>query len=57
MSNRDISRRAFLQGGLIAGVGVTLAPLGSQAFAALFENQADRFRPALDGGQRPGPFP
>ncbi len=39
MSNRDISRRAFLQGGLIAGVGVTLAPLGSQAFAALFENQ------------------
>jgi hypothetical protein len=34
MSNRDISRRAFLQGGLIAGVGVTMAPLGSQAFAA-----------------------
>ncbi|MHB9799337.1 xanthine dehydrogenase family protein molybdopterin-binding subunit [Pseudomonas sp. MT3] len=38
MSNRDISRRAFLQGGLIAGVGVTLAPLGSRAFAALMEN-------------------
>ncbi|MDD1977539.1 MULTISPECIES: xanthine dehydrogenase family protein molybdopterin-binding subunit [Pseudomonas] len=38
MSNRDISRRALLQGGLIAGVGVTLAPLGSQAFAALMEN-------------------
>ncbi|MFZ5959769.1 xanthine dehydrogenase family protein molybdopterin-binding subunit [Pseudomonas knackmussii] len=37
MSNRDISRRAFLQGGLIAGVSVTLAPLGSQAFAALME--------------------
>jgi len=28
----------LLQGGLIAGVGVTLAPLGSQAFAALMEN-------------------
>ncbi|MDF9618763.1 xanthine dehydrogenase family protein molybdopterin-binding subunit [Pseudomonas entomophila] len=39
MSNRDISRRSFLQGGLIAGVGVTLAPLGSQAFAALMENK------------------
>ncbi len=38
MTNRDISRRAFLQGGVIAGVGVTLAPLGSQAFAALMEN-------------------
>ncbi|MDH0646943.1 xanthine dehydrogenase family protein molybdopterin-binding subunit [Pseudomonas sp. GD03858] len=39
MSNRDISRRSFLQGGLIAGVGVTLAPLGSQAFAALMESK------------------
>ncbi len=39
MSNRDISRRAFLQGGLIAGVGVTMAPLGSQAFAALMEDR------------------
>lgn len=38
MSNRDISRRAFLQGGLIAGVSVTMAPLGSRAFAALNEN-------------------
>lgn len=38
MSNRDISRRSFLQGGLIAGVGVTMAPLGSQAFAALMED-------------------
>ncbi len=38
MSNRDISRRAFLQGGLIAGVSVTMAPLGSRAFAALMEN-------------------
>jgi len=39
MSNRDISRRSFLQGGLIAGVGVTMAPLGSQAFAALMEDR------------------
>lgn len=39
MSNRDISRRSFLQGGLVAGVGVTLAPLGSQAFAALMESK------------------
>ncbi|MDF9756435.1 xanthine dehydrogenase family protein molybdopterin-binding subunit [Pseudomonas hunanensis] len=39
MSNRDISRRSFLQGGLIAGVGVTMAPLGSQAFAALMESK------------------
>ena len=38
MTNRDISRRAFLQGGVIAGVGVTLTPLGSPAFAALMEN-------------------
>ncbi|MEG9623761.1 aldehyde oxidase [Pseudomonas sp. HMSC08G10] len=38
MTHRDISRRAFLQGGVIAGVGVTLAPLGSPAFAALMEN-------------------
>jgi hypothetical protein len=39
MSNREISRRSFLQGGLIAGVGVTMAPLGSQAFAALMEDR------------------
>ncbi|WP_095168495.1 xanthine dehydrogenase family protein molybdopterin-binding subunit [Pseudomonas sp. Irchel 3H3] len=38
MSNRDISRRSFLQGGLIAGVSVTLTPLSSQALAALMEN-------------------
>ncbi|WPO97644.1 xanthine dehydrogenase family protein molybdopterin-binding subunit [Pseudomonas sp. HR96] len=37
MSNRELSRRSFLQGGLIAGVTVTLAPLGSQAMAALKE--------------------
>ena len=36
---RPIPARPFSRGGLIAGVGVTLAPLGSQAFAALFENQ------------------
>ncbi|MGH8434693.1 MAG: xanthine dehydrogenase family protein molybdopterin-binding subunit [Pseudomonas sp.] len=39
MSNREFSRRAFLQGSIIAGIGVTLAPLGSRAFAALFEDQ------------------
>ncbi|PWK39415.1 xanthine dehydrogenase family protein molybdopterin-binding subunit [Pseudomonas sp. OV226] len=38
MSNRDISRRSFLQGGLVAGVSVTLAPLSSQAMAALMES-------------------
>ena len=37
MSNRDISRRSFLQGGLVAGVSVTLTPLSSQALAALME--------------------
>lgn len=39
MSKSDLSRRAFLQGGLVAGVSVTLAPLGSRAFAALMENR------------------
>lgn len=38
MSNRDISRRSFLQGGLVAGVSVTLTPLGNRALAALMEN-------------------
>ena len=38
MSNRDISRRSFLQGGLVAGVSVTLTPLSTQALAALMEN-------------------
>lgn len=37
MSNRDISRRSFLQSGLVAGVSVTLTPLSSQALAALME--------------------
>ena len=44
MTHRDISRRAFLQGGVIAGVGVTLAPLGSPAFAALMENSVTTSR-------------
>ncbi|HEX5842034.1 MAG TPA: xanthine dehydrogenase family protein molybdopterin-binding subunit [Pseudomonas sp.] len=39
MSKRDFSRRSFLQGSLIAGIGVSFAPLGSRAFAALFEQQ------------------
>ena len=39
MSNRELSRRAFLQGSVIAGIGITLAPLGSKAFAALFEDR------------------
>lgn len=39
MSHPEISRRAFLRGSIIAGIGVTLAPLGSRAFAALFEEQ------------------
>jgi CO/xanthine dehydrogenase Mo-binding subunit len=37
MSKREISRRAFLQGSVIAGISISLAPLGSKAFAALFE--------------------
>ncbi|MGB7388023.1 MAG: twin-arginine translocation signal domain-containing protein, partial [Pseudomonas neustonica] len=37
MSNRDVSRRSFLQGGLVAGVTVSLVPLANQAFAALKE--------------------
>ncbi|MBB2495356.1 xanthine dehydrogenase family protein molybdopterin-binding subunit [Aquipseudomonas ullengensis] len=39
MSNRDFSRRAFLQGSVVAGIGISLVPLGSRAFAALFEEQ------------------
>lgn len=37
MSNRDMSRRSFLQGSVVAGVTVTLIPLSNQAFAALKE--------------------
>ncbi|WP_068829133.1 xanthine dehydrogenase family protein molybdopterin-binding subunit [Pseudomonas sp. BMS12] len=39
MLNSDLSRRAFLQRSVIAGIGITLAPLGSRAFAALFEER------------------
>jgi len=39
MSKREFSRRAFLQGSIIAGIGVSFAPLGSSALAALFESQ------------------
>ena len=39
MSKRELSRRAFLQGSVIAGISISLAPLGSKAFAALFEAQ------------------
>tara|TARA_R110000751_G_scaffold257687_1_gene357086 strand:+ start:3046 stop:5877 length:2832 start_codon:yes stop_codon:yes gene_type:complete len=37
MSNRDVSRRSFLQGSVVAGVTVSLVPLANQAFAALKE--------------------
>jgi CO/xanthine dehydrogenase Mo-binding subunit len=39
MSKTELSRRAFLQGSVIAGISISLAPLGSKAFAALFEDQ------------------
>ena len=39
MSKGQLSRRAFLQGSVIAGISISLAPLGSKAFAALFEDQ------------------
>jgi len=39
MSRLEISRRRFLQSSVIAGISITLAPLGSKAFAALFEAQ------------------
>jgi CO/xanthine dehydrogenase Mo-binding subunit len=39
MSIPELSRRSFLQGTVIAGVSVSFAPLGSRAFAALFETQ------------------
>ncbi|WP_028629668.1 xanthine dehydrogenase family protein molybdopterin-binding subunit [Metapseudomonas resinovorans] len=42
MSTPELSRRAFLQGSVVAGIGITLAPLGSKAFAALFEEQVTR---------------
>lgn len=39
MSTPELSRRAFLQGSVIAGIGISFAPLGSKAFAALFEDK------------------
>ncbi|MCU1718222.1 xanthine dehydrogenase family protein molybdopterin-binding subunit [Pseudomonas sp. 5P_3.1_Bac2] len=39
MSTPELSRRRFLQSSVIAGIGVSFAPLGSKAFAALFEQQ------------------
>ena len=39
MLNLPVSRRAFLKGSVIAGITAYLAPLGSNAFGALFENR------------------
>ena len=39
MSTPELSRRAFLQGSVIAGIGISFAPLGSKALAALFEER------------------
>jgi CO/xanthine dehydrogenase Mo-binding subunit len=48
MTQFDSSRRAVLRGGLIAGIAVYLAPLGSTAYAALFDEQLLR-PPSLNG--------
>ena len=54
MSTPDLSRRAFLQGSVIAGIGVSFAPLGSKAFAALFEAQVTAIeRVAQETGRDP----
>ena len=37
MGKLDVSRRGFLKASVMAGVSVTIAPIGSRAFAALFE--------------------
>ena len=37
MGKLDVSRRGFLKASIMAGVSVTIAPIGSRAFAALFE--------------------
>jgi CO/xanthine dehydrogenase Mo-binding subunit len=42
MSTPELSRRAFLQGSVIAGIGISFAPLGSKAFAVLFEDRVIR---------------
>ena len=34
-----LSRRQVMRGSLIGGIAVYLAPLGSKAFASLFEEQ------------------
>ncbi|WP_423459156.1 xanthine dehydrogenase family protein molybdopterin-binding subunit [Ottowia sp. VDI28] len=39
MPNLPMSRRALLKSSVIAGISVYIAPLGSQAFAALFEEK------------------
>jgi CO/xanthine dehydrogenase Mo-binding subunit len=39
MSNFNPSRRTFLKASVVAGVSVYIAPIGSKAFAALFEEQ------------------
>ena len=39
MGKLDLSRRSFLKAGVLAGVSVYIAPIGSRAFAALFEEK------------------
>ncbi|WP_370444252.1 twin-arginine translocation signal domain-containing protein [Candidatus Burkholderia verschuerenii] len=39
MGKLGLSRRGFLKAGALAGVSVFVAPLGSRAFAALFEEK------------------
>ncbi|MDE1182569.1 molybdopterin cofactor-binding domain-containing protein [Paraburkholderia sp.] len=39
MGRLDLSRRSFLKTSVLAGISVTIAPLGSRAFAALFEEK------------------
>jgi len=39
MGHLDLSRRNFLKASVIAGVSVYIAPFGSQAYAALFEEK------------------
>ncbi|SAK97297.1 aldehyde oxidase and xanthine dehydrogenase molybdopterin binding protein [Caballeronia hypogeia] len=39
MGNHGLSRRGFLKASALAGVSVFVAPLGSRAFAALFEEK------------------
>lgn len=39
MKNHGLSRRGFLKASMLAGVAVYVAPIGSRAFAALFEEK------------------